>query len=90
MQDAKLTHPIEDEEFLSWLKSVASRHHMGRLVAFYRQELERLKTLALQEGDTEHMKGQVVGLTRFLKPFNFLADTVTGTGDKPDTETETA
>lgn len=90
MQAAKLNHPIGDEEFVSWLKSVGTEYFMGLLVKYHRQELEGLKNEALRPGDTENKKGQVMGLTRFLKPFEFLAETETDTGDKPETETDTA
>jgi len=90
MRIAKLTHPVKNDEFVSWLRSVAGQHFMGLLVAYHRQELEMLQAQALRKGDTECLKGEVMGLARFLKPFDFLADTATETDDKSDTATGTA
>ena len=81
MSDVKLTHPIHDDEFISWLKTPMVEYQMGRLLAFYNQELEMLKGCALRRGDTEIAKGEVMGLSRFLKPFTNLADTETETGE---------
>ena len=81
MPDVRLTHPIHDDDFVLWLKTPMAEYQMGRLLAFYKQELETLKICALRRGDTEIAKGEVMGLSRFLKPFTNLADTETGTGE---------
>ena len=83
-------HPIKDEEFVSWLKQPASKYFIGLLVAFHRQEHKTLVRDALEPGNTDHLKGEIKGLARFLKPFEFLAETETDTGSIPETETDTA
>ena len=90
MRFVKVTKPTDSDSFVAWSSQIENRKHLKHFVDYFKQERRGLLSTALGAGDTDFTKGQVAMLDQVLNTFPLLAETETGTGFEPETETDTA